>query len=54
MRLLHVTEPDEDGMVAVITDAPCPCGWPETILHVYPDGTAMRGCASCEREVVEP
>lgn len=51
MSVLYVTEPDEDtGMVAAITDESCPCGWPETVLHIWPDGTAKRGCPSCETE----
>jgi len=54
--ILYVTEPDEEtGMVAAITDEPCVCGWPETILHVWPDDRpTMRGCASCETEHPEP
>lgn len=51
MSVLHITDPDEDtGMIAVITDEPCACGWPETILHVWPDGRTTSGCASCEVE----
>lgn len=52
--ILYVTEPDEDtGMVAAITDDPCLCGWPETVLHIQADGTTTRGCPSCERETPE-
>ena len=55
MSVLYVTEPDEDtGMVAAITDEPCPCGWPETVLHIMPDGATTRGCPSCETETQEP
>jgi len=51
MSVLYVTHAADDGMVAVITDKPCECGWPETILHIYPDDRpTMRGCASCEAE----
>lgn len=52
-QILYVTEVDEDtGMVAAITDTPCPhCDWEETILHIFPGNRpTMRGCASCERE----
>lgn len=50
MTALYVTEPNDEGMVAVITDDPCSaCGWPETVLHVWPDReTHERGCPSCE------
>ncbi len=50
MTALYVTEPNDEGMVAVITDDPCSaCGWPETVLHVWPDQeTHERGCPSCE------
>jgi hypothetical protein len=54
--ILYVTEADEDtGILAAITDEPCEsCGWPETILHVWPDERPiMRGCASCEVERVD-
>lgn len=55
MSVLYVTEPDEDtGMVAAITDEPCQCGWPETVLHIMPDGVTTRGCPSCETETQEP
>lgn len=55
MSVLYVTEPDEDsGMVAAITDEPCRCGWPETVLHIMPDGATTRGCPSCETETQEP
>jgi hypothetical protein len=52
MSVLYMTPPDEEsGMVAAITDEPCECGWPETILHIWPDDRpTMRGCASCEVE----
>jgi hypothetical protein len=52
MSVLYMTPPDEEtGMVAAITDEPCACGWPETILHIWPDDRpTMRGCASCEVE----
>lgn len=51
MSVLYVTEPDEDtGIVAVITDDPCACGWPETVIHIHPDGAMKRGCPSCETE----
>lgn len=54
MSVLYVTEPDyETGMVAAITDEPCPCGWPETVLHIMPDGATTRGCPSCETETQE-
>lgn len=56
MSVLYVTEPDaETGMVAAITDSPCECGWPETILHIWPTGRTTRGCASCEveREIMQ-
>lgn len=54
MSVLYVTEPDEEtGMVAAITDEPCPCGWPETVLHIMPDGATTRGCPSCETETQE-
>ena len=47
MSVLYITAPDEQtGVIAAITDDPCPCGWPETIVHVHPDGRMMRGCAS--------
>lgn len=56
MSIMYITAPDEEtGLVAAITDEPCPCGWPETILHFHTDGRVMRGCASCEVETeVEP
>lgn len=55
MSVLYVTEPHEEtGMVAAITDEPCPCGWPETVLHIWPDGTTKRGCPSCEVETDVP
>ncbi|NLP82623.1 hypothetical protein HF576_02055 [Microbacterium sp. CFH 90308] len=51
MSILYVTHRDEEtGIVAAITDDPCPCGWPETVLHIVPDGTMKRGCPSCETE----
>lgn len=50
MSVLYVTQPAEDGMVAVILDEPHSCGWPETILHVWPDGREERGCANCGPE----
>ena len=54
MSVLYVTEPDDEtGMVAAITDEPCPCGWPETVLHIMPDGATTRGCPSCETETQE-
>lgn len=51
MGVLYVTEPNDEGMVAAITDEPCErCGWPETILHIKTDGATKRGCAGCETE----